>query len=212
MENGTATQDEIVARPKAVNGHHPLTERQRRFIQEYMVDLNATAAAKRAGYSPKWAYNVGPSVRRIPKVAAEIDRALAERAERTQITADRVVIELAKVAFGDPRRLLAMGSTGATVREFEDLTDTEAALISEITETGAGDNKRRRVKLHCKMTALTALAKHLGLFNGHLKPPEHAGHAGIEHREDPRERLARKIARISARLREEESNHGADRA
>ena len=198
MDNGTATHDEIVARPKELNGHRPLTARQRRFVEEYLIDLNATQAAIRAGYSPNSADSEGPRARNKPNVAAAIDRSLAERAARTGVTADRVIVELAKVAFGDPRRLLAMGSNGATVRAFTDLTDAEAALISEITETGAGDNKRRRVKLHCKMTALTALAKHLGLFNGHLKPPEHAGHAGIEHREDPRERLARKIIILEA--------------
>ena len=107
MENGTATENDIAAPSKLMNRYQILTPRQKRFVEEYLIDLNATAAAKRAGYSPKWAYNVGPSVRRIPKVAEEIDRALAERAERTKITADRVVIELAKVAFGDCQRLLA---------------------------------------------------------------------------------------------------------
>lgn len=218
MENGTATQDDIVSPPKPMARYQILTPRQKRFVEEYLIDLNATAAAKRAGYSPKWAYNVGPSVRRIPKVAEEIDRALAERTERTRITADRVVIELAKVAFGDPRRLfaqgqnglLAEGKNGETVFDGAELTDAEAALISEITEIKTGKGGTRRIKLHCKMTALTALAKHLGLFNGQLEAPEHARNADIINGESSRERLARKIARLAASMEAEQNPEGSD--
>ena len=185
---------------------HSLNPKQRRFVQEYLIDLNASKAALRAGYSKKSARSHGPRLMRIPNIAAAIERALAERAERTQITADRVVIELAKVAFGDPRRLLALGSNGETVFEGAKLTDAEAALISEITEIKTEKGGTRRVKLHCKMTALTMLAKHLGLFNGRLKPPEHAEDAGVNEHDDPRERLARDIARISARLRAEKAS------
>lgn len=188
-----------------------MTAKQRRFVQEYLIDLNATQAAIRAGYGEKRAGQSGSRLlRHVPEVAAAIEAAQAERAERTRVTADRLVIELAKVAFGDPRRLLALGKEGVELREPAELTDAEAALISELTETTVAGRTTRRVKLHCKMTALAALAKHLGLFNGRLKPPEQGDDAEADDRDDPRERLARKIARISARLRAGEASEGSD--
>ncbi len=82
-----------------------MTPRQRRFVEEYLVDLNATQAAKRAGYNPGW----GRELVHKPEVAAAIEKAQAKRAQRTRVSADRVVTELAKVAFGDPRRLFSWG-------------------------------------------------------------------------------------------------------
>lgn len=198
-------------RGKTALRNRPLNPKQRRFVEEYLVDLNATQAARRAGYKPGAARDTGPRLLHLPAVAEAVESALAERAERTKVTADRVVVELAKVAFGDPRRLLALGPQGVELRTPAELTEAEAALVSEITETRTGkERSTRRVKLHCKMTALTALGKHLGLFNGRLKPPEPREDAGADERDDPRERLARKIARISARLRAEEAASGAD--
>lgn len=75
-----------------------MTPKQRRFVEEFLIDLNASAAARRAGYAEGSAWRV---VRR-PAVAAAIAEAQAARAERTRVTADKVVTELAKVAFGDP--------------------------------------------------------------------------------------------------------------
>jgi phage terminase small subunit len=187
-----------------------MTAKQKRFVQEYLIDLNARQAAVRAGYGERLAGQTGSRLlRNNPLVAAAIEAAQAERAERTGVTADRVLIELAKVAFGDPRRLLTVGAKGIEVRDPAELTDAEAALISDITQIKSAAGGNLRVKLHCKMTALNALAKHLGLFNGRLKQPERNEDAGAED-DDPRERLARKIARISARLRAGENPDTVD--
>lgn len=177
-----------------------LTPKRRRFVEEYLVDLNATQAARRAGYSPRSARSHGPRLLRDPAVAAAIAEAQAARAERTKVTADAVVRELAKVAFGDPRRLFAWGPKGVVLRDSAELTDAEAALVSEVSERGG----TRRVKLYCKLTALTALARHLGLFGratgaaGGLAETAPGGEG--EDADDPRERLARRIAGVAARL------------
>ena len=71
-----------------------LTAKQAAFVQEYMVDLNATGAARRAGYSPNGAEVTGHRLLRNTKVAAQIDKALNERIERTEITADWVITKL----------------------------------------------------------------------------------------------------------------------
>lgn len=78
-----------------------LTEKQKRFVEEYLVDLNATAAAKRAGYSEKTADRIGPELLGKTCVSAAIQEAIKKRQKRTQITQDRVISELGKVAFSD---------------------------------------------------------------------------------------------------------------
>ncbi len=202
----------------------PMTPRQRRFVQEYLIDLNATKAAKRAGYNPTW----GRELVHKPVVAAAIESAQAKRAQRTRVTADRVVTELAKVAFGDPRRLFSWGPGGIELRESSELTEAEAALVSEVSETRTAAGGTRRVKLHCKMTALTALGRHLGLFGNGRKAAllraaaqnggtdngdqvgGEAGHGESGGADDARERLARRISGLAARLGTNDSDRGAE--
>lgn len=76
-----------------------LTPKQQRFIEEYLVDLNATQAAIRAGYSEKTAEAIGHENLRKPQIQERVSAAIQERAERTGITQERVVEELGKVAF-----------------------------------------------------------------------------------------------------------------
>lgn len=183
-----------------------LTPLQARFVQEYLIDLNAAQAARRAGYSARSARTTGHRLLQHPKIAAKVARAQERRAARTRVSADRVVLELAKVAFGDPRRLLSWGPEGVVLRDSGELTEAEAALVSEVSETRG----TRRVKLHCKLTALTALARHLGLFGngrrgaaaGGPGEPERDPEGGEEAAEadDARQRLARRIAGLAARL------------
>ncbi len=76
-----------------------LTERQKRFVEEYLVDLNATQAAIRAGYSPRTAYSTGQRLLKNVEVQAAIQEAMEERSRRTEVTQDMVVDELRAVAF-----------------------------------------------------------------------------------------------------------------
>jgi len=71
-----------------------LTPKQNRFVAEYLVDLSATAAAKRSGYSPKTAYKIGSENLRKPQIAKRIEDQMNQRAERTEITADWVLNEI----------------------------------------------------------------------------------------------------------------------
>ncbi len=193
-----------------------MTPRQRRFVQEYLVDLNATQAAKRAGYGKDSVWRL----LRNPVVAAAIEKAQAKRAERTRVSADKVVTELAKVAFGDPRRLFSWGPGGVVLRDSADLTEAEAALVSEVSETRTSKGGTRKVKLHCKLTALNALGKHLGIFGNGRKgarapggPPDENGEAGNGESgpaDDARDRLARRIAGLAARRGPQGPDRGAD--
>ena len=83
-----------------------LTPKQERFVQEYMVDLNALQAAIRAGYSKDTAGVIGHENLKKPYIQAAIARARQEQQQRTQITVDSVVKELAQVAFADARDLV----------------------------------------------------------------------------------------------------------
>ena len=136
-----------------------LTDRQRRFVEEYLVDCNATAAAARAGYSEKGGQARGSRLRGLPHVRQAIEAAMAERSQRVGITQDRVVAELARLAFADMRDIAAWGDGGVRLRPSEALTEDQAACVSEIVET---PGKGVRVKLYGKTQALSALARHLG--------------------------------------------------
>lgn len=87
-----------------------LTAKQAQFVAEYLIDLNATQAATRAGYSAKTAYSQGQRMLKDVDVAASVAAAMAERAARTEITADRVLRELAKIGFSDIRKAVKWGS------------------------------------------------------------------------------------------------------
>lgn len=81
-----------------------LTDKQERFVQEYLVDLNATQAAIRAGYSPETAGAIGAENLKKPQIKARIDREMAEISARTGANRDRVIRELGEIAFSPSTR------------------------------------------------------------------------------------------------------------
>lgn len=93
--------------PKS-KGVNALTKKQKRFVEEYLIDLNATQAAIRAGYSPDTAKSIGCENLTKPDISAAISKAQAERSRRTGINQDRVIRELAKVAFLNPVDVIDM--------------------------------------------------------------------------------------------------------
>ncbi|MFM9860703.1 terminase small subunit [Pseudoxanthobacter sp. M-2] len=144
-----------------------LTPRQARFVQEYLVDLNATRAAIRAGYSPRSAETNGNRMLRNAQVAAAVEAAMAERQIRTEITADRVIRELAKIAFLDPRKFFRPDGSLVPIHELDD--DTAAGLAALDIAVHVGDDgdvtKTAKIKIADKRAALVDLGKHLGLFD-----------------------------------------------
>ncbi len=137
-----------------------LSEKQECFCQEYLIDLNATQAYIRAGYSAKTASHCATRLLGKAGVRARVDELLAERSRRTGVTQDRVVRELARIAFVDPARLVDFDR--ADVRE-EASEDDRAALASVKVRRGA-DFAECEVRLCDKVRALELLGKHLGLF------------------------------------------------
>src|SRR4051812_24518347 len=141
-----------------------LNDRQRRFVEHYLVDLNATQAAIRAGYSAATANQIGARLLANVKVAAALAEAQAARSKRTEVTQDRVLLELARVAFGDPRRVMSWGPGGVRLRPSAELADEEAAIVAEVGETTTKDGGSLRVKTVDKLGALRLLGQHLGMF------------------------------------------------
>jgi len=147
-----------------------LTPKQERFVEEYLVDLNATQAAIRAGYSDKLANTNAPKLLQNTAIAAAIQSARAALSARTEITQDRVLKEYARLAFLDPRKLF--DNTGAPLA-IHQLDDDTAAAIAGLdvvqvgnAEVGVGDVLK--YKLCDKKGALDSVARHLGMFNDKL--------------------------------------------
>ncbi len=149
-----------------------LSPKQERFVEEYLVDLNATQAAKRAGYSEKTVNKMGAKLLANTKVSAAIAVARNKISERTEITQDMVVQELAKIGFANMADYMRVGEDGDPFLDFSELTRDQAAALIEVTvedfKEGRGENARdvRRVKfkLADKKGALVDLGKHLGMF------------------------------------------------
>lgn len=144
-------------------------ERQNRFIEEYLIDLNGTQAAIRAGYSPNGAGVRADGLLKNSNVRARIDKALAERSRRTGITQDRVLRELARMAFVNAPDVINM--LDATMRDGAGEDDT-AAIYSvkvKIRPTPDGNEIEREIKLHDKLKANELLMKHLGMLTDRVQ-------------------------------------------
>lgn len=141
-----------------------LTEKQKRFVEEYLIDLNATQAAIRAGYSPNTAKDIGCENLAKPNIRACIDKEIAERSKRTGINQDRVIRELARLAFVNANDVIDMEE--ATLKD--GATEDDTAAISSVKvktiPTKEGEGIEREIKLTDKLKALELLGKHLGMF------------------------------------------------
>lgn len=144
-----------------------MTNKQARFIEEYLVDLNATQAAIRAGYSPNTANEQGAQLLAKLSIKDAIDKAMAERSARTGINQDRVVRELARIAFV---KITDVANSDGTIKQ--DASDDDLACIESLkvktSDSDTGYMAEREVKLASKMKALELLGKHLGMWNDKL--------------------------------------------
>mgnify|MGYP001282556983 FL=1 len=146
-----------------------MTQKQKRFCEEYLVDLNATQAAIRAGYSPDTAYSIGAENLKKPEIRARIDKAMAERSKRTGVNAERVLRELAKIAFVNAPDVIDLDK--AVV--LDSATPDDTAAISGVkvkrSITDSGETIEREIKLADKIKALELLGKHLGMFTDKME-------------------------------------------
>jgi phage terminase small subunit len=190
-----------------------LTPKQARFVQEYLIDLNAAQAAIRAGYSAKTARVIGHEILTKPDIAAAIEKAMAERAERTRLTADWVVEELRKLAGANMLDYMKSTPQGDPYLDFSALTRDQGAALHEVTVEdyveGRGEDaravKRVKFRLHDKQVALVSLGRHLGIFDQKARKPTKVK---VEIAQI-REKVLRALARL-ADAREEEGGGRVD--
>lgn len=140
-----------------------MTPRQRRFVEEYLVDLNGAQAAIRAGYAPKRASDAARKTLKNREVADAVAAGMAAKRRRAEISADRVVEEYARIAFADIADFVRFGPDGMEVLEAAALSKEQTAAIAEVTESKTQRGGTVRFKLHDKLAALNALARHLGM-------------------------------------------------
>ncbi len=141
-----------------------LPPQRRRFVQEYLVDVNGTQAAIRAGYSEVSAKAQASQLLTYLNVAAAIDAGHDRLSELTRVRQYQVRSALANLSFYDSRDLMKWGKDGVTLKESKDLTRDQAACVAEVTQTITEAGGTIRCKLHNRIDALSLLAKHLGMF------------------------------------------------
>lgn len=154
-----------------------LTPLQENFAHEYLVDLDPGKAYTRAGYSMKakneetakrYSREHGLKLLKNHKIAMRIRELTDQRARTTDVTAERVVLELSRIGFSDLRSFMSWGPAGAKWTPSDELSDDAAAVVQEIYETeremdDGGVYRTKRFKLHDKMAALKELARHTGV-------------------------------------------------
>lgn len=167
-----------------------MNAKQQRFVQEYLIDLNGTQAAIRAGYSRRTANEQAVRLLADISIKAAVKEAQDARAKAAGITAERVLSELAKIGFSDIRKAIAWQANVIGMVEDEDgserlavsnqvqvvnstdIDDLTAAAISEISQTAQGGIK---IKFHDKRAALVDIGRHIGMFKERI---EHSGPDG----------------------------------
>lgn len=146
-----------------------LTPKQAEFVRQYLVDLNATQAAIRAGYSERTANRIGPELLVKTCIRDAIAAAQSKREQRTEITQDKVVSELAKIAFGNISDVMEWGPRGVVLKSSSELTEDQAAGVAEVSENTTKDGGSLKLKRHDKVKALELLGRHLGMFTDKVK-------------------------------------------
>jgi phage terminase small subunit len=138
-----------------------LTRRQQVFAHEYLIDLNATRAAIRAGYSARSARAHGNRMMTNDDISEFIDNSIAERLERLGITADRVLQEWATIGFASMGDFLTSDEHGCPAWDFEDATRFQSAAIRDISIHTGSRGRRITIKLADKPSALLVLSKYV---------------------------------------------------
>jgi phage terminase small subunit len=168
----------------------PLNDRQQRFVQEYLIDLNATQAAIRAGYAKKTAEQAASRLLRNVKVQEAIQEAKKKRSVRTEVTADKVLDRLWAIATADPNELIEHrrvccqrcygeephderrgpnpqcmtcfgdGVGKVIAKDTRNLSSAALCLYAGVKLTKQG----LEVQMHDQRAALVDVARHLGMF------------------------------------------------
>ena len=174
-----------------------LNDKQLRFIEEYLVDLNATQAAIRAGYSERSAYSQGERLLKHDEVLAEINKRKARLSERCDVKAADVIRQLSRSALSDPRKLV---NEDGSPKGLHELPDDIAMAIQGVDVVTIGNSAVDRgqvlkYRMADKNSAADKLMKHLGLYEKDNSQKTLADATDDE----IKEAIRRKIAGLQAR-------------
>lgn len=152
-----------------------LTAKQERFCEEYIIDLNATQAAIRAGYSSDTAYSIGSENLKKPEIQNFLATLKKNLSNQNEGLAQMVVDELKKIGFSNIQDFLESGNE---IKDISTLDRDKAAVISSIKkskttfgdgEGNEGEKESVEFKMWDKLNALEKLGKHLGIFEADNK-------------------------------------------
>lgn len=152
-----------------------LTAKEERFCQEYLIDLNGTAAAVRAGYSKRTAYSIANQLLGKEHIQERIAELQAERAKRTKIDQDYVLSKLKAILDTTIKDVLKQSGRGVGFRKLSDLTPEEAAAIWEISW-----GKTKKIKMYDKLKAIELAMKHLGMLDKKEDQEENTDNSELE--------------------------------
>lgn len=145
----------------------PLPPKRAAFVREYLVDMNATAAAKRAGFSPGSASGMGHTLLKNPQVKVMIDEEMKRRAERVEVKADDVLRELLWILKTD---IGAAFDENGHMRSLKDMPESLRRTISSVeVEQGNDGGAAVKLKTWDKIRAAELLGKHLKLFTDKIQ-------------------------------------------
>ncbi len=144
-----------------------LNPRQKRFVEEYLVDLNATKAAERAGYSKKTAYSQGQRLLKNVEIKSLVQEARENLSKRVNITTDSVLFEMAYSGYSNMQNYIRKDELGnEELIPVSELTPEEAAAIIEWSRDADG---KMKIKLADKHRPLVDIGRHLGMFPSNVQ-------------------------------------------
>jgi phage terminase small subunit len=140
----------------------PLTPKQEKFCQEYIINLNGTQAAIRAGYSQKTAYSMAEKLLKKPEIKAKLAQSRQEQESRTQIDADWALQRYGEIANFKIEDIVSFNGSQVIFKPMSEWTPEAKGAVSSLKLDRNGNVVE--IKTHSKLAALDSIAKHLGLF------------------------------------------------
>ena len=151
-----------------------LTPQQEAFAAGVAQGLSQAAAYRRAyprsvAWKDETVWEKASRLAAQGKVQARIADIMAKAAAANEVTQERIVKELARVAFANKRAVMRWGPGGVTLVDSDELSEDDAAIVSEVQETTTESGGSIKLKTHDKLKALELLGRHLGMFNDKMQ-------------------------------------------
>ncbi len=146
-----------------------LTPKQEAFCLVYIETGNASEAYRQAyprarNWKPETVHREAHALLNNPKISTRLDELRRPALKKAEVTVERVVKELARIAFGDKRELMEWGPDGVTLKPSDGLSEDQASMVAEVSETISQSGGSIKLKTYDKVRALELLGKYLGAF------------------------------------------------